>query len=206
MDNKSYDEIGMSLDEYYLNPCELNTTKTRQNKTDLIGLKIKKSVKYMFRGDLDKFKRIVMRHNLSNKKCNNMHIINIACFNKKYKFVAFLLEQLSRKYGDKIDKIIKKMTDKKGRCIQHYTALSRDSSLLDLITSYNLDINCCDVDGDSPLHYAVINGDVKMVKKLLKYGANYKIRNKNGITPYECSVNNKRMLSTFMTCISRTNR
>ncbi|MHB9146957.1 MAG: ankyrin repeat domain-containing protein [Candidatus Amoebophilus sp.] len=40
-----------------------------------------------------------------------------------------------------------------------------------------------DVSGDSPLHIAVLMGDIEEVKSLLEHGADVHAQNKNGSTP-----------------------
>ena len=45
------------------------------------------------------------------------------------------------------------------------------------------DVNVQDTDGFTPLHFAVVQGQVKVVKCLLEYGANIKSKGKTEFTP-----------------------
>ena len=52
----------------------------------------------------------------------------------------------------------------------------------------NCDINKPDMNGDTPLHYAVISRNYLLVKKLLINGADRYTSNKKGETPYDVSI------------------
>lgn len=54
------------------------------------------------------------------------------------------------------------------------------------------DMHMQDVNGETALHYAAENGHPQIVKTLLRYGANDKIRNRRGLTPLESSMKRKR--------------
>ena len=61
-----------------------------------------------------------------------------------------------------------------------------------LLLRYHAEVNCRDMDGDTPLHQAVGNvdydeqeGNEEMVRLLLDHGANIRIKNKWGYTPLQ---------------------
>ena len=53
----------------------------------------------------------------------------------------------------------------------------------ELLQAYGGDVNICDLDLDSPLHFAAFNGDEDTVQSLLCNGANACIMNRVGATP-----------------------
>lgn len=64
--------------------------------------------------------------------------------------------------------------------------------LLNLIFKYgkaNLKINQTDKDGNTALHYAVMNGDINLVKLLIKKGASTLLKNSKGLLPLDYSFN-----------------
>jgi len=55
------------------------------------------------------------------------------------------------------------------------------------------DINAVDMFGYTPLHYAVINSNVKMVTSLLKWGCKTSIQNQDGFTPLHYAAKNQNL-------------
>lgn len=195
------DEIDITLDEYYVKPTYLSHISVHSSDLNMLdGCVIHKSVKYIFQDNLRKFKDIVESYDLYSALYDGMYIINIACFNKKYKFVLFMLNGILKKSNNwkNFHHIIDSLCDKNGRKIQHYAVLSGDITLIDLLTSFRLNWNRKDNDGDTPLHYAVINGDIAVTKKLLNCNTSPYIKNKRNITPFDCSINDKQIRKVFM--------
>jgi len=48
---------------------------------------------------------------------------------------------------------------------------------------YFVDVNVTDNDGNTPLHIAVFNRDVELIKLLISHGADIRAKNKNGVAP-----------------------
>ena len=57
----------------------------------------------------------------------------------------------------------------------------------------NAEINSPDFDGDTPLHFAVMNNNLEAVEYLLENGANTNVKNKDGITPLHIAVKRKKL-------------
>ena len=58
-----------------------------------------------------------------------------------------------------------------------------NEQILDLFLKNGADINCIDMYGETPLHYAYMQGNKKIIDLLLKKGANMNIKNKQGKIP-----------------------
>lgn len=67
---------------------------------------------------------------------------------------------------------------------------SNHSAVLTLIEKGHASINAPDYEGNSPLHVAVANGDIKMVQLLLKYGAAPNQCDVEGATPLHIAAAN----------------
>ena len=88
-----------------------------------------------------------------------------------------------------------KIRDKFKRTILMYACATRNEFLLDQLLLYNDDdLNWKDVDGNTCLMYAAIEGDIKVLEKLLRpfirYGVDLDVSNKNGLTAYLLALRN----------------
>jgi ankyrin repeat protein len=63
------------------------------------------------------------------------------------------------------------------------TASEEKCSLVEVLVRSGADMEICDRDGNSPLHIAVLTGDIFNINTLLDNGANIHRRNKAGLTP-----------------------
>jgi ankyrin repeat protein len=62
----------------------------------------------------------------------------------------------------------------------HIVGVCGIPELLDILISYNVDINAQDKDGFTPLHLAYMYKEMDTIKKLIERGAKEDIRAKNG--------------------------
>ena len=88
-----------------------------------------------------------------------------------------------------------KLRDKFERTILMYACATRNEFLLDQLLLYtDDDLNWVDLDGNTCLMYAAIEGDVKIMKKLLEpfitYGVDLDVCNRQGLTAYLLALKN----------------
>ena len=88
-----------------------------------------------------------------------------------------------------------KIRDKFERTILMYACATRNEFLLDQLLLYNDDnLNWQDLDGNTCLMYAAIEGDIKVLEKLLRpfvrHGVDLDVSNKNGLTAYLLALRN----------------
>jgi ankyrin repeat protein len=67
----------------------------------------------------------------------------------------------------------------------HCSCKNKNVKIVDLFIDLGADIDAQDIKGRTPLHYAVINNDERMVKHLLLRGANKFIKDENKLSPYD---------------------
>ncbi|GHU77758.1 hypothetical protein FACS189462_0460 [Spirochaetia bacterium] len=77
--------------------------------------------------------------------------------------------------------------DKKGWSALHYAINYEDVSLIELLLKNGANVDIQDVYGNTPLFRAVYNckGDGTIIKLLLSYGADKKLKDNDGISPYD---------------------
>ena len=109
-----------------------------------------------------------------------------------------LLPNLSMDQLNCINYILIKGADVNKENYNGYTPLTAHLSsnlfnkeLLDRLMKNNAEINSPDFDGDTPLHFAVMNNNFEAVEYLLENGANTNVKNKDGITPLHIAVKEK---------------
>ena len=73
----------------------------------------------------------------------------------------------------------------------HFSSNLFNKEFLDRLLQNNAEINSPDFDGDTPLHFAVMNNNLEAVEYLLENGANTNVKNKDGITPLHIAVKEK---------------
>jgi len=64
-----------------------------------------------------------------------------------------------------------------------------DTEIIEELLNSKADVNTKDIDGDTPLHDAAINGYTDAVKMLLKRGADLNVRNKDNMTALHVALN-----------------
>ena len=67
----------------------------------------------------------------------------------------------------------------------HCSCKNKNVKIVDLFIDLGADFDAQDIKGRTPLHYAVINNDERMVKHLLLRGANKFIKDENKLSPYD---------------------
>lgn len=72
--------------------------------------------------------------------------------------------------------------------------------IIQLLMRAGARVDCCDDDGNTPLHFASQRGTVEVGSFLLRLGANPYARNKKGIVPYELNLREE-VRNVFGICI-----
>lgn len=109
-----------------------------------------------------------------------------------------LLKDLSMDQMNCLNYLLLKGADANKENYNGYTPLTAHLSsnlfnkeFLDRLVQNNVEINGPDFDGDTPLHFAVMNNNIEAVEYLLENGANTNVKNKDGITPLHIAVKEK---------------
>lgn len=109
-----------------------------------------------------------------------------------------LLKDLSMDQMNCLNYLLLKGADANKENYNGYTPLTAHLSsnlfnkeFLDRLVQNNVEINAPDFDGDTPLHFAVMNNNLEAVEYLLENGANTNVKNKDGITPLHIAVKEK---------------
>lgn len=63
--------------------------------------------------------------------------------------------------------------------------------LSQIILKHELEVNLPDEDGNTPLHIAILRGNHTLVNALLENGADYQLKNKEGLTPVQLASQNQ---------------
>ena len=79
------------------------------------------------------------------------------------------------------------VTDSKKNTALHFATYQEHFEIVKCLLEKGVNVNPVDKDGDTPLHLAIKSDkfSVELVKVLLDYGADFKLKNKNGISPLE---------------------
>jgi ankyrin repeat protein len=93
------------------------------------------------------------------------------------------------KYGAKFEKESIVSRDKKGKTPLVFAVISENLFLIKSLFKNGADPNCIDIDGRTPLTYAVL-ANAKVVRLLLKYNAKTNFKDKFGKTPLDYAVEN----------------
>ncbi len=109
-----------------------------------------------------------------------------------------LLKDLSMDQMNCLNYLLLKGADANKENYNGYTPLTAHLSsnlfnkeFLDRLVQNNAEVNSPDFDGDTPLHFAVMNNNLEAVEYLLENGANTNVKNKDGITPLHIAVKEK---------------
>lgn len=73
----------------------------------------------------------------------------------------------------------------------HFSSNIFNKELISRLIQNGAEINSPDFDGDTPLHFAVMNNNAEAVDFLLENGANTNVKNKDGTTPLHIAVEEK---------------
>ena len=71
---------------------------------------------------------------------------------------------------------------------RYYMGIKNNAEAIRLIDSGQFDINMQTDEGYSLLHYAADNGNLEMVRELIRRGADVNLRSAKGSTPYDMAV------------------
>lgn len=69
--------------------------------------------------------------------------------------------------------------------------------LVELLLKSNAKVNVKDVDGSTPLHLAVINGDRDIVQLLVENGAKIMVKDNDNQTPYDYAITYGKVIGKF---------
>lgn len=141
------------------------------------------------RGDFESVRRYIeMGANINSTDKNGSTIV----------YRMSLLKDLSMEQMNCLNYILLKGADANKQNFNGYTPLTAHFSsnlfnkgLLNRLIQNNAEVNNPDFDGDTPLHFAVMNNNAEAVAYLLENGANTNVKNKDGITPLHISVKEK---------------
>ena len=73
----------------------------------------------------------------------------------------------------------------------HLSSNLFNKEFIDRLLKYHAEVNATDFEGDTPLHYAVMNNNLDAVTYLIDNGANVNVKNKDSITPLHIAVEQK---------------
>lgn len=131
---------------------------------------VSNAFRYIRDRDLYMFRTLVSSNtSIVNTKYNNTYLIHEACRLGDLDFVAFLLS-----HGARCNII-----DDNGFMAQHYAVRSKSIFVVDLLVLFGNSMNVVDRYGNTPIYYAVIDGDHEMVKLLTVYKADPMLKDIN---------------------------
>ena len=109
-----------------------------------------------------------------------------------------LQKELSMDQLNSINYLLVKGADANKANYDGYTPLTAHLSsnlfnkeFIDRLLKYHAEVNATDFEGDTPLHYAVMNNNLDAVTYLIDNGANVNVKNKDSITPLHIAVQQK---------------
>jgi hypothetical protein len=74
----------------------------------------------------------------------------------------------------------------------HYAILDNKTEfVIEVISIFENDLNVQNIDNNTPLHYACLRGNLKVVKLLHNKNADMTIKNKQGLTPLMTAIHNQ---------------
>ncbi len=73
---------------------------------------------------------------------------------------------------------------------------SKQKQVVEIFLAHGIDVNFCEPDmvypyNSTPAHVAAENNDMEMLKLLVEHGADVTVKNRYGVRPYTCAVNNR---------------
>ena len=86
----------------------------------------------------------------------------------------------------------------------HAVSKSHPEAAAVLLSLVETDINACNEDDNTPLHFAVSKGDVAMVRLLLQHQANPNLLNKQGDSPIQLAFDQAGNSNTILSALSDT--
>ena len=86
-------------------------------------------------------------------------------------------------------KIDPETCDEKGNTLLILAVNSNSKEIVDYLVKRDFNINAVNHNGNSPLHYAISHRNYELVDYLIKNGADEKLKNCDGITPWQCLKN-----------------
>ena len=136
-----------------------------------------------FVGDIKLIKLLIQNGaDISIKTNNNFNVIHLAVMGNKVTSLFYFI----KKY--KLD--INSKDSKDNTCLHLSTYFNSKKIFNYLLTDKKIKINAKNKDGFTPFHFAVINQNISMIKKLLIKGANTSIKNNRFETAYDISKKN----------------
>ena len=137
------------------------------------------------KSDIPQKESVLLRtHEIKNDIINNFNTVeeSIIFHIKDGNYHNFL--ELMTKY-----KIDPETCDEKGNTLLILAVNSNSKEIVDYLVKRDFNINAVNHNGNSPLHYAISHRNYELVDYLIKNGADEKLKNCDGITPWQCLKN-----------------
>ena len=115
----------------------------------------------------------------------NNNIFNLCVIHNNVPLLLFLFEKI-KNYLPSIN--ILDIKNNEGMTSLHLSCFYSYKNVSDNLLLLNCNINEKDKKGNTPLHYAVQGGNIKLAKKLILFGANKHIRNNEYFAPKDIAI------------------
>lgn len=86
------------------------------------------------------------------------------------------------------------LSGQKETSLLHEATFSENINVLKILLKEGLSIDSQNINGETPLHYAVKNAEFAMIDALLKLGAKIDAKDKGGLTPFDYAITEEKLL------------
>lgn len=185
-------------EEYDMSLVSLLSMKDREGNTPILFA--------AFRGNLEIVKELVdLGVNYENRNRAGLNIIHMAAQSDNPNIIVYFKEKYNMNLFEK---------DEQGNSSLHWACSSGSKMALDYLLSYiteeakNLDvINAVNYQGQTALHITILTtGSISSIKKLIKKGIDFTIKDKNNLDVFELVKNNDKYKNMEKTLEEYTHR